>query len=197
MLTTHARRGLILAGLLASALSAGFFYTYSISVMPGLAAADPSSAIRAMQGINAVIRTPVFAFAFFGALLFPLAVSLAAWISRARQVAVLAFLSVVLYGLGVFAVTFLVNVPLNEALASANPTSDTAARIWPATMAPGRFGTMYVPPAPVWLYSEFALPFRVGMVDRLETGNESASTVPAGSCLFDWLRGIKPAVVGG
>jgi uncharacterized membrane protein len=90
VLTTHARHGLILAGLLASALSAGFFYTYSISVMPGLAAADPSSAIRAMQGINAVIRTPVFAFAFFGALVFPLAVSLAAWIGRERQVAALA-----------------------------------------------------------------------------------------------------------
>ena len=130
MLMTHAQHGLILAGLLASALSAGFLYTYSVSVMPGLAAANPSSAIRAMQGINAVIRTPVFAFAFFGALVFPLAVSLAARISREKQVALLAFLSAALYGLGVFAVTFLVNVPLNEALASASPTSDTAARIW-------------------------------------------------------------------
>ena len=97
MLTPYARHGLILAGLLASALSAGFFYTYSISVMPGLAAADPSSAIRAMQGINAVIRTPVFASGFFGALLLPLAVFLAAWIGRARQVAALAFLSAALY----------------------------------------------------------------------------------------------------
>ena len=42
----------------------------------------------------------------------------------------LAFLSAALYGLGVFAVTFLVNVPLNEALASANPTSDTSASLW-------------------------------------------------------------------
>jgi uncharacterized membrane protein len=124
------RHGLILAGLLASALSAGFFYTYAVSVMPGLAAADPSSAIRAMQGINAVIRTPIFAFAFFGSLLFPLAVSLMAWIGRERQVAVLAFLSAAIYGPGVFAVTFLVNVPLNEALARANPTSDTAAGLW-------------------------------------------------------------------
>jgi hypothetical protein len=60
-----AHRCLFLVGLLAGALSAGFFYTYSISVMPGLAAADPLSGIRAMQGINAVIRTPVLAFAFF------------------------------------------------------------------------------------------------------------------------------------
>src|SRR5215213_6336187 len=130
MVTLYAHRCLFLVGLLACALSAGFFYTYSISVMPGLAAADPLSAIRAMQGINAVIRTPVFAFAFFGALVFPLAVSLAAWIGREKQVALLAFLSAALYGLGVFAVTFLVNVPLNEALASASPTSDTAASAW-------------------------------------------------------------------
>jgi uncharacterized membrane protein len=36
----------------------------------------------------------------------------------------------------VFAVTFLVNVPLNEALARANPTSDTAARIWASYYGP-------------------------------------------------------------
>ncbi len=130
MLMAYARHGLILAGLLASALSAGFFYTYSISAMPGLTAANPSSAIGAMQGINAVIRTPVFAFAFFGALLFPFAATLSAWIGRERRVGALAFLSAAVYGLGVFAVTFLVNVPLNEALARANPTSDTAGSLW-------------------------------------------------------------------
>jgi hypothetical protein len=71
MWTTVTRRGLMLVGLLASALSAGFFYMSS--VMPGLSLADPQAAIRAMQGINREIRTPVFAFAFFGALVFPLA----------------------------------------------------------------------------------------------------------------------------
>jgi uncharacterized membrane protein len=67
---------------------------------------------------------------FSGSLVFPLAVALADWIGRERQVAVLAFLSAAIYGPGVFAVTFLVNVPLNEALANANPTSDTAVSIW-------------------------------------------------------------------
>jgi Anthrone oxygenase len=33
-------------------------------------------------------------------------------------------------GLGAFAVTFAVNVPLNEALAAAVPTSDNAADVW-------------------------------------------------------------------
>jgi uncharacterized membrane protein len=126
----YARYGLLLLGLVASALSAGFFYTYSISVMPGLSAADPHSAVRAMQAINAVIRTPWFAFAFFGALLFPLLAAGVAWAGGAERVALLAAASGIAYGTGVFAVTFLVNVPLNEGLAAATPTSDTAARIW-------------------------------------------------------------------
>src|SRR5688500_798022 len=109
-MTAYVQHAVLIVGLWASALSAGFFYTYSISVMPGLAAAEPLSAIRAMQGINAEIRTLVFAFAFFGALLFPLAAALLAWRARDRRVAVLAFISAAVYGAGVFAVTFAVNV---------------------------------------------------------------------------------------
>jgi uncharacterized membrane protein len=55
---------------LAAALIAGFFYAYHCSVMPGLAATDAVSAIKAMQGINAVVRNAVFAFSFFGTLAF-------------------------------------------------------------------------------------------------------------------------------
>lgn len=130
MLVGSMKHTLVLAGLLTSALSAGFFYTYSFSVIPGLAAADPTSAIRAMQGINAVIRTPTFAFVFFGPLLFPIASSIMAWLVGDRRVGVLTALSAAVYALGVFAVTFLVNVPLNEELAAVRPTGDTAASTW-------------------------------------------------------------------
>jgi uncharacterized membrane protein len=136
MVTLYAHRCLFLVGLLACALSAGFFYTYSISVMPGLAAADPLSAIRAMQGINAVIRTPVFAFAFFGALLFPVAAALVSWLVRKRTEGVLAAVSAAVYAVGVISVTFVANVPLNEALAGAAPTAETAGSIWLAYQSP-------------------------------------------------------------
>jgi len=56
--------------ILTSALISGFFYAYHCSVMPGLEAADPETAIRAMQGINAVVRNASFAFSFFGTLVF-------------------------------------------------------------------------------------------------------------------------------
>lgn len=127
-------RTALLLGLLASALAAGFFYAYSVSVMPGLAAAgDALAAVRAMRGINGVIRTPVFAFAFFGALLFPLLAAASAAAGQRRAVAALAVAGGLAYGLGVVAVTFAVNVPLNEALAAASPTTDEeVAETWRA-----------------------------------------------------------------
>jgi len=93
-----------------------------------LANGEPSTHV--MQGINAVVRTPWFAFAFFGALLLPLASGVWAWIARDRAVAVLSLCGAALYGLGVFAVTFLVNVPLNEGLAAVSATNDTGATTW-------------------------------------------------------------------
>ncbi len=127
-----AARALLALGLLASALAAGFFYAYSVSVMPGLAAAgDPIAAVRAMQGINAVVRTPVFAFAFFGALAFPLLGAVAAAAARRSAVAALALAGALASGLGVFAVTFAVNVPLNEALAAVRPAAaEQAGEVW-------------------------------------------------------------------
>jgi len=122
-----ARRTFLLLGLLASALIAGFFYTYSISVMPGLDAADPVAAVRAMQGINATVRTAVFAFAFFGSLLFPV---LAALFVRRRAVLVPLTAAILIYGAGAIAVTLLVNVPMNAALAAVQPSVDTAAGVW-------------------------------------------------------------------
>jgi uncharacterized membrane protein len=128
-----ARRACLLLALLATALIAGFFYTYSISVMPGLLATDSISAVRAMQGINATIRTPIFAFAFFGALLFPL---LTAVFSRERTQLALLAAAIVVYGAGALAVTFIVNVPMNEALATQTPAAANASTIWQAYEAP-------------------------------------------------------------
>jgi uncharacterized membrane protein len=65
------RRLLLVVALLATAIIAGFFYAYSVSVMPGLTASDPVSAINAMKAINAVVRTVEFAVSFFGALALP------------------------------------------------------------------------------------------------------------------------------
>jgi uncharacterized membrane protein len=127
MVQAWTRHALLLLGLLACALIAGFFYAYSVSVMPGLSATDPLAATYAMRSINAVIRTPAFAFSFFGALTFPLA---AALVVQRRAARVLALSSGLVYGIGGVGVTFAVNVPLNEALAAAAPTAASAADLW-------------------------------------------------------------------
>jgi uncharacterized membrane protein len=124
---------LLLLGLLASALIAGFFYAYSISVMPGLDATDPGTAVRAMRSINAAIRTAGFAFSFFGALLFPLAGGL---LATRRPVRALALAGALVYGLGAVAVTLAVNVPLNETLAAATLTPETASSLWQECAGP-------------------------------------------------------------
>src|ERR687894_2779796 len=57
-------------GLLAAAWSAGFFWAWSFTVMPGFAAAPPEAAAAAMRAVNANIAGPGFAFVFFGPVVF-------------------------------------------------------------------------------------------------------------------------------
>ncbi|WP_162917461.1 anthrone oxygenase family protein [Dongia deserti] len=115
--------------LLASALIAGFFYTYSISVMPGLAVTEPRAAMLAMQGINATIRTPVFAFAFFGAFGFT---TIAALLARRWAIAAPLAAAGLIYAAGSLALTFIVHVPMNEALALVPADADDAVAVWRA-----------------------------------------------------------------
>ena len=111
------RVALFVLALLAGALIAGFFYTFSILIMPALATADAGTAIVAMQKINLSVRTPLFAFAFFGAPALALLVAMFAGLAGHRSAAWLA-------------VTMLVNVPLNEALAPVAASGPTAAATW-------------------------------------------------------------------
>lgn len=108
-------RCLLVLSTLAAGLAAGFFFAYGCSVLYGLAQLDDRAAIAAMQAINATVRNPVFAFAFFGALAFPagLLALRAAGARRGRAEAWLAA-AVGLYGIAGFALTLLANVPLNQ-----------------------------------------------------------------------------------
>jgi len=117
----------LLLGLLASALMAGFFFAYSVSVMRGLDATDPLAAAHTMRNINALITTPVFFLGFFGALVFPL---VAAVLVPPRPVMLLTLAGAAAYGLGAFGVTMAINVPMNDALAAATPTAENAATLW-------------------------------------------------------------------
>lgn len=111
---------------------AGFFYAYSMSVMWALDAVDPKAAIASMQSINIVVRNAIFFPAFFGAPVVALVAAGLWWKLGAGQVALLLALAAIVYLLGAFLITVLLNVPMNEKLARTTiPAEISAARtIW-------------------------------------------------------------------
>lgn len=119
-----------LAALLLTGAIFGFFFAWVCSTMWGLDRLPPATAIAAMQAMNASVRNIVFAPAFFGtgpALLLAGAVAWRAGLSRSAGLFAGA---AVVYLLGAFALTLIVNVPMNEALAAVDPDAPGAAGIW-------------------------------------------------------------------
>lgn len=110
----------------------GFFYAWVCSTMWGLDTADPRIAIAAMQAMNASVRNAVFAPAFFGAGPALLLVALVAWRVGARQ-SIAPFASAgLVYIFGGMILTFIVNVPMNQALGLLDVPGDIAhaRQIW-------------------------------------------------------------------
>jgi uncharacterized membrane protein len=111
---------------LTTGLISGFFYAYACSVTLGLALLPDEQYIEAMQAINATVRNGVFAFSFFGAVVFLLlALAVHAPRLRSRRFLLIALASVLYIG-GGFMVTFLVNVPMNEELARVGEVGSAA-----------------------------------------------------------------------
>ncbi|MGH3146583.1 MAG: DUF1772 domain-containing protein [Rubrobacter sp.] len=111
-------RSLVLVGAtLTTGLISGFFYAYACSVTRGLALLPDDRYVAAMQAINATVRNGLFAFSFFGAVLF-LVLALIVHLPRFRSSRfVLIALACLLYVGGGFVLTLGVNVPMNEELA--------------------------------------------------------------------------------
>ncbi|MFK8023111.1 MAG: DUF1772 domain-containing protein [Ilumatobacter sp.] len=95
-------------------LFAGFFVTYSVSVVLGLARVDDITYVTTFQAINDTIRNAAFATFFFGC------VPSIAWALAAHRTSGRRTIASLSCGLaacaGVILTTFLGNVPLNEEL---------------------------------------------------------------------------------
>jgi uncharacterized membrane protein len=120
---------------IATAVMAGFFWSFSVVVMDGLRLLPPLEAMRAMRAINAAARNALFALGFFGTPILCLLVLLALVLPAGRGAGgVVAACGAALYLALAFAVTFARNVPLNEALAAA-----ASAEQWSAFLTPWVF----------------------------------------------------------
>ncbi len=115
---------LMTAATVALAGIGGLYYSYACSVMPGLRAVDDATFVRAMSRINTAIQNPVFAMSFIGAF-FALAAAAAYSWGNGLDCALPAVLAFACYT-ATLAITFGVNIPLNNALGRAADSGDAA-----------------------------------------------------------------------
>ncbi|WP_300597960.1 anthrone oxygenase family protein [Niabella sp.] len=97
------------------ALMAGLFFSFSIAVTRGLKKLDDKCYLQAMQRINKAILNPVFLWCFIGAPLFLIGTTFIRFLEDHSRFMWMLVISLVYMG-GVFMVTMLCNVPLNNYL---------------------------------------------------------------------------------
>ncbi|RUT69945.1 DUF1772 domain-containing protein [Flavobacterium cupreum] len=104
----------LLLATLFTGLLAGVFFTWSNAITPGIGRLYTLSYLRAFQEMNRTILNPLFFLVIFGAMFFSFAT---AYFHKSNTVLFWLFLSAaVIYFIGVFLLTIMGNVPLNEML---------------------------------------------------------------------------------
>jgi len=107
--------------LILTGLSAGLFYAWSVSVIPGTQKVDTLSYLNTMQSINREILNPAFFLVFFGSLI-TLICSTYLTYNESTKGFWLLFIATLTYIVGTVGVTGLGNVPLNNELEALNIT---------------------------------------------------------------------------
>lgn len=121
---------LVFAAALGSGLMAGLFFVFSNTVMAALGRIPASAGIAAMQQINVAIQNPLFFVGFFGPALLSAILIAACALGWAVGGTSWIVAGSVLYLAGIIGVTIAFNVPMNEALAAADPSAADGAELW-------------------------------------------------------------------
>ncbi len=117
-------------GAVGSGLIAGLLFAFSNNVMPALLRQPTDAAMRTMQAINTLIQNPWFFIAFFGTAVVALVLAVLSAMQLPQRSAVLVLIGSLLYLIGTFGVTAIVNVPMNNGLAAHSPTAPDATAYW-------------------------------------------------------------------
>ena len=124
------RFALAFAAALGCGLNAGVFFAFSAFVMRALGRLPAAQGVAAMQAINvAAVRPPLMA-ALFGTAAACVALAAAAPFAWHRPGSGMIVAGAVLYLAGTVGVTFVCNVPRNNALAAVDATTPEAAGLW-------------------------------------------------------------------
>jgi uncharacterized membrane protein len=120
---------LLLAAGVGSCLVSGVLLAFSSFIMAGLARIPAPSGIAAMQSINITVVNPLFMGLFMG--MGAVAIAVLVMNFRANGFELTAGnAAAVIYLLGVLGVTFVANVPMNDALAGIDPAAHASAEYW-------------------------------------------------------------------
>ena len=104
----------LFAAIILTGLSAGLFYAWSVSVIPGTRKIIDITYLESMQSINRAILNPAFYLIFMGS---PLVLALSTFQHfKSGTIFWILLAATLLYVIGTFGVTIFGNVPLNDAL---------------------------------------------------------------------------------
>jgi len=122
--------------ILAYAMVGGTFLAFSDFIMRSLSITRGIGGVEAMQVINREVFRWVFMSLFLGMTAISLVVVVYAATTLSGTAGMLILLSGVVYLVGCFGVTAFFNVPMNEALAGMEVSSDAARSYWTGTYLP-------------------------------------------------------------
>jgi uncharacterized membrane protein len=115
---------------LGGGVMAGLFFVFSVFMMTALARLGAPQGIAAMQSVNIAIINPIFLAVFLGTAILSVIAALAAIWSWSAAGSGWLLAGSVLYLVGIVVVTMIFNVPLNDALAAADPAGAEGAALW-------------------------------------------------------------------
>ncbi len=124
---------------LGCALIAGVFFAFSTFVMSALARLPPAQGIAAMQSINITVINSLFMAAFLSTAAACSLLALSTFLKWPQSGVPFVLIGSLLYLVGTFLVTVVFNVPLNDALAAADPSSAQGASLWSRYLADWTF----------------------------------------------------------
>ncbi|KWE71117.1 hypothetical protein WL77_10500 [Burkholderia ubonensis] len=111
-------------------LMAGVYFAFSTFVMTSLGRLAPAAGVAAMNAINVDIVRSLFMPVFLGTTLASLALAILALLHRSEPGAIWIVAGGAIYVLGMFGVTMVFNVPLNDALSATDASSAEGAAFW-------------------------------------------------------------------
>ena len=118
-----------IASAIGCGINAGVMFAFSTSIMPGLKTMPAAQAITTMNAFNKAIENPLFLSLFTGTGLVCAAIAVATPFAD-HSGGALRIAGGALFAVGLFGLTMVVNVPMNNHLMTLDPTAAGSAKEW-------------------------------------------------------------------